>query len=157
MIVMKFRGSSAASATAVEWMAGIVKSPLEDQPVLVVSAMGETTDRLVEMMQHAARGSAYSVWCLFEELCRFHFQEVKRLLGAGRDRRVGERIAPKFRELHGLLIYLEDGCILTPDLKDQILSFGERLSSEIVAAAFERIRNEGFMKSSRLPYDFLIW
>jgi aspartokinase len=59
MIVMKFGGSSAASATAVEWMAGIVKSPLEDQPVLVVSAMGETTDRLVEMMQHAARGSEF--------------------------------------------------------------------------------------------------
>jgi len=139
MIVMKFGRSSVASATTIEWVARIVKSRLEDQPALVVSAMGKTTDRLVEMMQHAARGSAYSVWCLFEELCRFHFQEVKRLLGAGRDRRVGERIAPKFRELHGLLIYLEDGCILTPDLKDQILSFGEPLSSEIVAAAFERL------------------
>ena len=53
----------------------------------------------------------------------------------------GKRIAPKSRELHGLLIYLEQGPILTPDLKDQILSFGERLSSEIVAAALERIRN----------------
>jgi aspartate kinase len=47
-------------------------------------------------------------------------------------------LRPKFRELHGLLIDLEEGRILTPDLKDQILSFGERLSSEIVAAAFER-------------------
>jgi len=73
MIVMKFGGSSVASATALEWVAGIVKSRLEDQPVLVVSAMGKTTDRLVEMMQHAARGSAYSARCLFEELCRFHF------------------------------------------------------------------------------------
>jgi aspartate kinase len=90
MIVMKFGGSSVASATTIEWVARIVKSRLEDQPVLVVSAMEKTTDRLVEMMQHAARGSAYSAWCLFEELRHFHFQEFKRLFGCRCDQRVGE-------------------------------------------------------------------
>jgi len=138
MIVMKFGGSSVASATAIEWVAGIVKSRREQQPVVVVSAMGKTTDRLEEMLQHAARGSAYSAWCLFEELRRFHFQEAKRLLSAGAARAIEERIAPKFRELHGLLIDLEEGRRLTPDLQDAILSFGERLSSELVAGAFER-------------------
>jgi aspartate kinase len=138
MIVMKFGGSSVASATAIEWVAGIVKSRLEQQPVVVVSAMGKTTDRLEEMLQHAARGSAYSAWCLFEELRRFHFQEAKRLLGANAPAVLQARIAPKLRELHGLLIDLEEGRKLTPDVKDAVLSFGERLSSELVAAAFER-------------------
>lgn len=138
MIVMKFGGSSVASATAIEWVAGIVKSRLEQQPMVVVSAMGKTTDRLEEMLRHAARGSAYSAWCLFEELRRFHFQESKRLLGASAARVIEERIAPKFRELHGLLIDLEEGRKLTPDLKDAVLSFGERLSSGLVAATFER-------------------
>ena len=126
-----------ASATAIEWVARIVKSRLEDQPALVVSAMGKTTDRLAEMMQHAAPGSAYSAW---QELCRFHFSGSQAPFACRRDRRVGgNELRAKSRELHGLLIYLENGCILTLDLKDQILSFGERLSSEIVAAAFERI------------------
>jgi aspartate kinase len=137
MIVMKFGGSSVASATAIEWAVGIVESRLEDRPVVVVSAMGKTTDRLVEMTQHAARGSAYSAWCLFEELRRFHFQEAKRLLGVAATGVLEKRIAPKFRELHGLLIDLEEGRRLTSDLKDEIVSFGERLSSEIVAAACE--------------------
>jgi len=47
VIVMKFGGSSLASATAIEWVAGIVKSHLAEQPVVVVSAMGKTTDRLM--------------------------------------------------------------------------------------------------------------
>jgi aspartate kinase len=138
MIVMKFGGSSVASATAIEWVAGIVESRLEDRPVVVVSAMGKTTDRLEEAVQHAARGSAYSAWCLFEELRRFHFQEAKRLLGASSVGVIEKRIAPKFRDLHCLLIDLEEGRKLTPSLKDEVLSFGERLSSELVAAAFER-------------------
>lgn len=137
MIVMKFGGSSVASATAIDWVAGIVKSRLQDQPVVVVSAMGKTTDRLQEALQFAARGSSYSAWCLFEELRRFHFQEAKRLLGFRAVGVLERRIAPKFRELHGLLIDLEEGRKLTPQLTDEVLSYGERLSSEIVAAAFE--------------------
>jgi len=90
MIVMKFGRSSVASATTIEWVARIVKSRLEDQPALVVSAMGKTTDRPEEMMQHAARGSAYSVWCLFDELAASTFQEVKRLLLAGATGGLGE-------------------------------------------------------------------
>jgi aspartate kinase len=138
MIVMKFGGSSVASATAIEWVAGIVKSRLADQPVVVVSAMGKTTDRLEEAVQHAARGSSYSAWCLFEELRRYHFQEARRLLGPSATGLLEKRIAPKFRDLHGLLIDLEEGRILTPGLKDVVLSYGEQLSSELVAAAFER-------------------
>ena len=138
MVVMKFGGSSVASAAAIEWVAGIVRSRLEHHPIAVVSAMGRTTDRLDEAMRHAARGSAYSAWCLFEELRRFHVQETKRLLGAAAAGVLESRIAPIFRELHGLLIDLEEGRELTPDLRDEILSFGERLSSELLAAAFER-------------------
>jgi len=85
MIVMKFGRSSVASATTIEWVARIVKSRLEDQPALVVSAMGKTTDRLAEM-QHAAPGSAYSAW---QELCRFHFSGSQAPFAGRHDRRVG--------------------------------------------------------------------
>jgi len=134
---MKFGGSSVASATAIEWIAGIVKSRLPEQPVVVVSAMGKTTDRLMEALQYAARGSAYSAWRRLEDLRQYHFQETQRLLGAGAQEFLDRRIAPQFRELHLKLIELEEGAALTPQLQDEVLSYGERLSSEIVAAAFE--------------------
>jgi aspartate kinase len=137
MIVMKFGGSSVASATAIEWVVGIVKQHLERRPVVVVSAMGKTTDRLQEMFQHATRGSAYSAWRQLEDLRQFHIQETKRLLGQNAREILQNRIEPLFRELHGILIELEEGRKPTDALKDQVLSFGERLSSEIVAAALQ--------------------
>ena len=82
MIVMKFGGSSIASAAAIEWIGGIVQSHIDEQPVVVVSAMGKTTDRLLEAMHYAAQGSAYSSWRRLEDLRLYHFQETQRLLGA---------------------------------------------------------------------------
>ena len=137
MIVMKFGGSSLASATAIEWVAGVVKSHLADQPVVVVSAMGKTTDRLMEALQYAARGSAYSAWRRLEDLRQYHFQETQRLLGGEAREFLDRHIAPKFRELHTILIELEEGKKLTPALQDEVLSYGERLSSQIVAAGLE--------------------
>src|ERR1017187_9321548 len=51
MIVMKFGGSSLESAGAIEQAASIVKERLDRKPVLVVSAMGETTDRLLDAVR----------------------------------------------------------------------------------------------------------
>ena len=138
MIVMKFGGSSVASATAIEWAVDIVKRHLERRPVVVVSAMGKTTDRLQEMFQYAIRGSAYSAWRGLEDLRQFHIQETKRLLWEDARKFIEERIEPLFRELHGILIELQEGRKPSPEIQDQVLSFGERLSSEIVAAALEK-------------------
>jgi aspartate kinase len=137
VIVMKFGGSSVASARAIEWVAGIIKSNLSKRPVVVVSAMGKTTDRLLEALQYAAQGSAYSAWRRLEDLRQYHFQETQRLLGPQAREFLDRQIAPKFRELHVRLIELEEGRKLTPEIQDEVLSYGERLSSEIVAAAFE--------------------
>src|ERR1700730_4232635 len=135
---MKFGGSSVASATAIQWAAGIVKSHIAEEPVIVVSAMGRTTEQIVEALQCAARGSAYSAGRCVEELRRYHFQETQRLLGADASAFLERCIAPKFHDLHGILIELGEGKKLTPQVQDQVLSYGERLSSEIVAAAFAR-------------------
>jgi aspartate kinase len=135
---MKFGGSSVASATAIQWAAGIVKSHIAEEPVIVVSAMGRTTDQLVEALQCAARGSAYSARRCVEELRRYHFQETQRLLGADASAFLERCIAPKFHDLHGILIELGEGKKPTPQVQDQVLSYGDRLSSEIVAAAFHR-------------------
>ena len=56
MIVMKFGGSSVESAAAIERVAGIVKSRVDRNPVVVVSAMGKTTNKLLAIAQLAISG-----------------------------------------------------------------------------------------------------
>ena len=61
MIVMKFGGSSVESGSAIRRVAAIVKTQLSRKPVVVVSAMGKTTSRLLELAQEAARAHKYFV------------------------------------------------------------------------------------------------
>jgi aspartate kinase len=139
MIVMKFGGSSLESANAIERVAAIVKSHLVRRPVVVVSAMAKTTDGLVAAAGHAASGHQYLAWRQLGELRDFHIRGTQRLLRSQAPIFIEQRIAPKFRELHLLLNGLAEGdSQLIPQLQDEILSYGERLSSEIVAAAFHR-------------------
>ena len=56
MIVMKFGGTSVESAAAMERVAGIVAARLDRQPVVVVSAMGKTTNRLLAIAAEACNG-----------------------------------------------------------------------------------------------------
>jgi aspartate kinase len=136
MIVMKFGGSSVASASAIESVSGIVRQHLNSRPVVVVSAMGKTTDRLAETFSHASRGASYAAWNQLKDLRQFHIQETKRLLGENARAFLDQKILPLFVDLHGVLVEMEQGAPATSQLKDRVLSFGERLSSEIVAAAF---------------------
>ena len=48
MIVMKFGGTSVQDATAIRRVASIVTLRLAEQPLVVVSAMGGVTDKLVQ-------------------------------------------------------------------------------------------------------------
>ena len=56
MIVMKFGGTSVQDSTAIRRVASIVASRLAEQPLVVVSAMGGVTDKLVQVAELAARG-----------------------------------------------------------------------------------------------------
>src|SRR5579871_5934189 len=75
MIVMKFGGTSVESAAALERVAGIVKSRLDRKPVVVVSAMGKTTNRLLEIANLAVSGKQIGALTSIEELRKFHERE----------------------------------------------------------------------------------
>src|SRR3954454_12120729 len=56
MIVMKFGGTSVESQEAINGVAAIVKQFESRRPVVVVSAMGKTTNKLLEIAREAAAG-----------------------------------------------------------------------------------------------------
>jgi aspartate kinase len=139
MIVMKFGGSSLESAGAIERAASIVKEQLDRKPVVVVSAMGKTTDRLLEAARAAARGNSYSAWQQTEGLRRMHLSATRGILGGRAESFLRDSIAPLFRELQVLLVELSDGRQFTPEIQDLVLSYGERLSSLIAAESFRHL------------------
>ena len=139
MIVMKFGGSSLESAGAIEQAASIVKEHLDRKPVVVVSAMGKTTDRLLDAAQSAARGDSYSAGQQTGALRRMHFAETRAVLGQRAEPFLRDHIAPMFRELQALLAELKEGRQFTPQIQDEVLSYGERLSSLMVAEAFRHL------------------
>ena len=126
---MKFGGSSVESAVAIERVAGIVKDRLQRRPVVVVSAMGKTTNKLLEIARVAVNGKRDQALGLLFELRDFHLRE------SGMERTVDQHFQELSDAVKGLAILGE----LSPRSIDAIASFGERLSSLIVANHFEKL------------------
>ena len=74
MIVMKFGGTSVESAAAIERVASIVKTRLDRKPVVVVSAMGKTTNKLLAMASAAVSGRRSEALEQLSELRAFHIR-----------------------------------------------------------------------------------
>jgi aspartate kinase len=136
MIVMKFGGSSVESAKAIQRVAAIVREHSGLRPVVVVSAMGKTTDRLLAMARFAAAGDSQAALRELSRLRQFHLTEASGLSRAANAIRLDRDICRLFEELAQILPEVTESGSLTPRLSDAVLSFGERLSSLIVTAGF---------------------
>jgi len=103
-----------------------VKSRLERRPVVVVSAMGKTTNRLLQIANLAVGGQRDDALRELIALRDFHLRE------SGMERTVDEHFQELSELVKGLAVLGE----LTPRSIDAISSYGERLSSYIVSLAF---------------------
>ncbi len=138
MIVMKFGGSSVESAKAIQRVASIVGSHAEQQPVVVVSAMAKTTDALVTIARLSAAGNLRDASRGLAKLRQFHLDEAAQLARAGQAIALKCDICDLFLELEQVLRDVVDCSAVTQQLSDEVLSFGERLSSLIVTAGFRQ-------------------
>jgi aspartate kinase len=137
VIVVKFGGTSVGDAEAIERAAGIVKSRLPRQPAVVVSALGGATNSLLAIGEQSAKGHLIGALRGVEALRERHFQQCEKLLGtseAGAE--VAAEMSASFDELASLAEALSVLGHATPRSFDAIASFGEQLSSQLVAAFF---------------------
>src|ERR1700692_4521734 len=79
MIVMKFGGTSVESTEAITRVAGIVRSRQMERPVVVVSAMGKTTNKLLAIASAAIEGQRDSALEQLDQLRCFHLRESEGL------------------------------------------------------------------------------
>jgi aspartate kinase len=134
MIVMKFGGTSVEDAGSIERVAEIIRARAASKPVVVVSAMGKTTRKLVTAAEDAAAGDRAAALTIVDELREAHEGEAQKLVrNAGRP--VFASIAQYFAELATLLEGLAILGEVPPRGLDKILAYGELLSSALVADA----------------------
>jgi aspartate kinase len=133
MIVMKFGGSSVANAERIRHIAEIVKNQIKSKPVLVLSAMGDTTDLILQTAKQACNKGKFSI----AEIEDLHLQTMKELgLSADSQKEIKSLLDELGKLLTGIGLIRE----LTPKIRDFLVSFGERLSVRIAAAYFNTIK-----------------
>ena len=135
MIVMKFGGTSVESAAAIERVAGIVKAHQRRRPVVVVSAMGKTTNRLLAIANTAIEGRREDYLQQIHDLRDFHSREARLVVPLDHRAELDRALDEHFQELTELVKGLAVLGELTPRSIDAISSYGERLSSYIVTLA----------------------
>ena len=136
MIVMKFGGTSVESASAIGRVAAIVKARAEQQPVVVVSAMGKTTNKLLAIAAAAIGGEREDYLSQLHDLRSFHSREARKVVPLADRAELDRTLDEHFQELTELVKGLAVLGELTPRSIDAISSYGERLSSYIVSLAF---------------------
>jgi len=139
LVVMKFGGTSVEDPAAIGRTAAIVagRVALGKRPVVVVSAMSKVTDQLLRAAAVAAQGDRTGALAISSRLRTRHRDTACALVKDSADSiALIDFIDQKFDSLDEVLRGLAAILELTPRISDLIVSFGERVSSRIVAAAF---------------------
>lgn len=132
MKVFKFGGASVSSAEAVRNSVNILNMYPENK-VLVISAMGKTTNALEVVVRHYFRQEP-EVWSAFQAVKDYHDQIIAELWGEPVD----------LPEVEALFAWIENRIKGEPSLNfdyeyDQIVAFGELLSTQIISLYFNKI------------------
>ncbi len=139
MIVVKFGGTSVGDADAIKRSAEIVRGRLDRSPIVVVSALGGTTNALLAVGEQSAKGHLIGALRGVENLRDRHLHECENLLGRTPEADdIASELSAMFDELAHLAEALSTLGHVTPRSLDAIASYGEQLSSSLVTAYFTR-------------------
>jgi aspartate kinase len=139
IVVMKFGGTSVEDPAAINRTAGIVAGRLAQgkRPVVVVSALAKVTDQLLRAAASAATGDRTGALAISSRLrCRHRDTACALIKNSADAAELTTLIDQKFDSLDEILRGLAAILELTPRISDLVVSYGERISSRIVAAAF---------------------
>jgi aspartate kinase len=134
MIVFKFGGASVKSADAVRNIVEILGRYRDQEIVVVVSAMGKTTNALERIIDDYAQRKSKILMKEFGALKEYHLEVVNELFE--------DKSHPVFAEVEGLFDELAGRLKKEPTLNydfdyDQLICYGELLSTTIIAHFLE--------------------
>jgi aspartate kinase len=156
IVVMKFGGTSVEDPAAIGRTAAIVAGRVANgkSPVVVVSAMSKVTDQLLRAAAAASADDRTGSLAISARLRTRHLDTAAELVKDSTElatltQFLNEEFDALDEVLRGLAVIHE----LTPRISDLIVSYGERLSSRIVAAAF---RGKGIDAAHADSREFII-
>lgn len=154
MLVMKFGGTSVGSADAISQTVDILASHAARGPVVgIVSAMSGVTNLLLAKAEAGAAGDNDGGYSARTELLAPHRAALLKLIPPGVRRRETEVALTTLADEAARLLYsvsvLRE---LSPRASDRIVTFGERMSSVLVAA----VLNERGVPAQSVTSDQLI-
>ena len=136
MKVLKFGGTSVGSVESILHLKKIVEA-CDEPVVVVVSALGGITDKLINTSKLAVAGDS-SYLTSYQEMVERHHQMIDAIIT---DEKKKTEITVTVDELLGHLKSIYQGIYLIGDLSEKtgnaIVSYGERLSSNIVATLID--------------------
>lgn len=149
MRVLKFGGTSVANADNIKLTLAIISQKAEKEPLaVVVSALSKVTD-LLQLAASKAAQNDESFRDIVLEIEKKHLDTLKQLIPVSEQSALLSHIKRIINHLETLL----DGCYLlgelSPRTSDTILSFGELLSSFIIAEALKQNLKSTSYKDSR--------
>ncbi|CAN5317304.1 bifunctional aspartate kinase/homoserine dehydrogenase I [soil metagenome] len=150
MKVLKFGGSSVATAETIEKVVEIIRCESEGvHCAVVLSALQGTTDELIDAGRAAERGDDGYIEIL-SGISHKHLQTIEALFHNHADAAVIDLVENTIKELEDICEGVRLVGELSPKTLDRILSFGELVSSQIVAARLKLAGLENEWKDSRL-------
>ncbi|MBP3511840.1 MAG: bifunctional aspartate kinase/homoserine dehydrogenase I [Prevotella sp.] len=136
MKVLKFGGTSVGSVESILSLKGIVESQ-EQQTVVVVSALGGITDRLITTSKLAVKGDE-RYKDEFDGMVTRHHEMIEAVITDGEKRRKLtadiDSLTEELRSIYYGVFLIRD---LSPKTLAAIVSYGERMSSHITAALID--------------------
>ena len=152
MKVMKFGGTSVGSVESITQLKRIVESEAKHQQVIVVvSALGGITDKLIATSQLAVAGDKQ--WLAeFDGIVERHRNMISSVISSDKSEELTRKTEALLEQLRSIYY----GVYLIHDLSEKtqaaIVSYGERLSSHIVATLIEgavRVNSRDFIRTER--------
>lgn len=150
MKVLKFGGSSVANSTNISKVVQIITNNCNNKKIIVVvSAFGKTTNKLIASANKAAANDK-NYFLSFNEVKQLHFRVIDDLVAKNQQSKVHQKVNDLFNELQTLL----EGCFLlkevTPKTMATVSSFGELLSSYIISEIAKNTLNATYKDSREL-------
>jgi len=145
-IVLKFGGSSVADAACMRQVAELVEQALPRTPLVVLSAMGKTTNGLFSAAKAAESGNLPEALATHAGLVASHRRAAAELIPGALPAALDQALTDLFAELEMLLRGVALLRELSPRSMDAIAAFGERLSTTLFAA---------FLQEKQVPSAWL--
>ena len=131
---MKFGGTSVEDADAFRNVAAIVKSHLDVRPVIVVSAIAGFTNALLGSVAKEINGDARAATKSLDDYFGRHYSIAEELLSEGPRQAFELARADTRRQIRQLHKIIAAHPVTSPPLQDEIVAYGEYLSSLLLVA-----------------------